>query len=70
MHYSRTALPCIVLYTLYILPLQWISGVDVVKKNSMRLAAVWMDEYSKYYFDRNGDTQIDFGDVSARKKLR
>lgn len=33
-------------------PYKWRTGVNVVKKNSIRLAQVWMDEYAKYYFDR------------------
>lgn len=33
-------------------PYKWRNGVNVVKKNSIRVAEVWMDEYSKYYYDR------------------
>ena len=33
-------------------PYKWRSGVNVVKKNSIRVAEVWMDEYAKYYYDR------------------
>ena len=33
-------------------PYKWRTGVNVVKKNSIRLAEVWMDEYKKYYYDR------------------
>lgn len=33
-------------------PYKWRTGVNVVKKNSIRLAEVWMDEYKKYYYER------------------
>ena len=33
-------------------PYKWRSGVNVLRKNSIRLAEVWMDEYKKYYYDR------------------
>ena len=33
-------------------PYSWKSGVNVVKKNSVRLAEVWMDDYKKYYYER------------------
>ncbi|KAK6620257.1 putative polypeptide N-acetylgalactosaminyltransferase 9 [Polyplax serrata] len=51
-------------------PYKWRSGVNVLKRNSIRLAEVWLDEYAKYYYQRIGDDKGDFGDVSARKELR
>ncbi|XP_065337982.1 putative polypeptide N-acetylgalactosaminyltransferase 9 [Cloeon dipterum] len=51
-------------------PYKWRSGVNVLKKNSIRLAEVWLDDYSKYYYQRIGNDLGDFGDVSPRKKLR
>ena len=51
-------------------PLKWRSGVNVVRRNSIRLAEVWLDDYKKYYYDRIGHDLGDFGDVSSRKKLR
>ncbi|XP_052683006.1 polypeptide N-acetylgalactosaminyltransferase 5-like isoform X2 [Crassostrea angulata] len=33
-------------------PYKWRTGVNVVKKNSIRLAEVWMDEYKNYYYER------------------
>ena len=33
-------------------PYKWRGGVNVVKKNSIRLAEVWMDEYKHYYYER------------------
>ena len=34
-------------------PYQW-TGVNALRKNSVRVALVWMDDYSKYYFDKTG----------------
>ena len=33
-------------------PYSWKTGVNVVKKNSVRVAEVWMDEYKNYYYER------------------
>lgn len=51
-------------------PYKWRGGVNVVKKNSVRLAEVWMDEYRNYYYERFNHDLGDFGDVSERKELR
>jgi len=51
-------------------PYKWRSGVNVLKKNTVRLAEVWLDEYKTYYYDRIGHKLGDFGDVASRKKLR
>lgn len=51
-------------------PYKWRSGVNVLKRNSVRLAEVWLDEYAKYYYQRIGNDKGDYGDVSDRKKLR
>ncbi|XP_075168693.1 polypeptide N-acetylgalactosaminyltransferase 9 isoform X2 [Haematobia irritans] len=51
-------------------PYKWRSGVNVLKKNSVRLAEVWLDDYAKYYYQRIGNDKGDFGDVSSRRKLR
>ncbi|KAG8222620.1 hypothetical protein J437_LFUL002613 [Ladona fulva] len=51
-------------------PYKWRLGVNVLKRNSVRLSEVWLDEYKKYYYDRIGHDLGDFGDVSARKELR
>jgi len=34
-------------------PYAWTSA-NALRKNSVRLALVWMDEYSKYYFEKTG----------------
>jgi len=51
-------------------PYKWRTGVNVLKRNNIRLAEVWLDDYSEYYYQRIGNDRGDFGDVSARKKLR
>jgi polypeptide N-acetylgalactosaminyltransferase len=51
-------------------PYVWRPGVNVMKKNSIRLIEVWLDEYSKYYYVRNGNEQGDFGDITDRLQLR
>jgi polypeptide N-acetylgalactosaminyltransferase len=51
-------------------PYKWKTGVNVVKKNTIRLAEVWMDDYKKYYYERFNFDLGDYGDVSARKELR
>ncbi|CAG2183521.1 unnamed protein product, partial [Oppiella nova] len=48
----------------------WRTGVNVLKRNSIRLAEVWLDDYKKYYYQRIGDDLGDYGDVSSRKELR
>jgi polypeptide N-acetylgalactosaminyltransferase len=51
-------------------PYSWKTGVNVVKKNSIRLAEVWLDEYKKYYYERFNYDLGAYGDVSGRKALR
>ncbi|EFP01173.1 CRE-GLY-5 protein [Caenorhabditis remanei] len=51
-------------------PYKWRTGVNVLKRNSIRLAEVWLDDYKTYYYERINNQLGDFGDVSARKKLR
>ncbi|CRK88374.1 CLUMA_CG002151, isoform A [Clunio marinus] len=51
-------------------PYKWRTGVNVLRRNSIRLAEVWMDDYAKYYYQRIGSDKGDFGDISARLQLR
>ncbi|XP_014216914.1 putative polypeptide N-acetylgalactosaminyltransferase 9 [Copidosoma floridanum] len=51
-------------------PYKWRSGVNVLKRNSIRLSEVWLDEYAKYYYQRIGHDKGNYGDVSERKELR
>lgn len=51
-------------------PYKWPSNINVVRKNTVRLAEVWLDEYKNYYYERIQNELGDFGDVSQRKALR
>ena len=51
-------------------PYKWRSGVNVLRRNSIRLAEVWLDDFKKYYYERIGFDLGDFGDVSSRRDLR
>lgn len=51
-------------------PYKWRTGVNVLRRNSVRLAEVWMDEYKNYYYDRIGHDLGDYGDISERVELR
>ncbi|XP_046740715.1 putative polypeptide N-acetylgalactosaminyltransferase 9 isoform X1 [Diprion similis] len=51
-------------------PYKWRSGVNVLKRNSIRLSEVWLDDYAKYYYQRIGQDKGNYGDVSDRKALR
>lgn len=42
----------------------------MLKRNSIRLAEVWLDDYAKYYYQRIGNDKGDFGDISERVELR
>ena len=44
--------------------------MNVVRKNTVRLAEVWLDEYKNYYYERLQYDLGNYGDVSERKKLR
>lgn len=50
-------------------PYTW-SVSNALRKNSVRLALVWMDDFSKYYFDKTGYNLGEYGDITPRKKLR
>ena len=45
-------------------------GPHVARRNSIRLAEVWLDEYKEFFYKRINHELGDFGDVSARKELR
>ncbi len=52
-------------------PYKWQSSVNaILKKNAVRVAEVWLDDYKKYYYERLQNELGDFGDVSERKALR
>ena len=43
---------------------------NVVRKNSVRLAEVWMDEYKEDFYENINHNLGEYGDVSERKALR
>lgn len=50
-------------------------GTEVITRNQVRLAEVWMDDYKKVFYRRNKNaatmaSQNQFGDISERLKLR
>ncbi|XP_022837756.1 putative polypeptide N-acetylgalactosaminyltransferase 9 isoform X3 [Spodoptera litura] len=51
-------------------PYKWRTGVNVLKRNSVRLAEVWLDDYAKYYYQRVGNDKGDYGDITGRRQLR
>ncbi|KAG9510500.1 putative polypeptide N-acetylgalactosaminyltransferase 9, partial [Fragariocoptes setiger] len=51
-------------------PYVWRTGVNVLRRNTIRLAEVWLDEYKQFYYQRTGHELGDYGDVSERKQLR
>ena len=51
-------------------PYKWPTTVNVIRKNSVRLAEVWLDEYKNYYYDRIQYNLGDYGNVSDRQALR
>ena len=51
-------------------PIKWPGDKDSVKRNNVRLAEVWLDDYAKNYYKRINYDKGDYGDVSSRKALR
>ncbi|XP_052245473.1 polypeptide N-acetylgalactosaminyltransferase 5-like isoform X2 [Dreissena polymorpha] len=52
-------------------PYKWdVKGGNVLRRNLVRLAEVWLDDYKEYYLQRINYDKGDYGDVSDRKALR
>ncbi|XP_064614408.1 polypeptide N-acetylgalactosaminyltransferase 13-like isoform X2 [Liolophura sinensis] len=53
-------------------PYSWPGGVArIINHNTMRIVEVWMDEYKEFFYKINpGVRNVDYGDVTPRKKLR
>ena len=53
-------------------PYTFPGGVDqILVKNNMRLAEVWMDEYKEHYYAKRPDIlHRSYGDISSRLALR
>jgi len=45
-------------------------SMDVYRRNSVRLAEVWMDDHAELFYQRTGPNKGDFGDISERVALR
>jgi polypeptide N-acetylgalactosaminyltransferase len=46
-------------------------GRDILGRNNMRLAEVWLDDYKRYFYMFRGDLiGKDYGDVSARREIK
>lgn len=44
--------------------------IEIVDRNLMRLAAVWLDDYAKYFFMITGNEDKTYGDISERLIIR
>ncbi len=51
-------------------PYKWSTEVNVIRKNSVRLAEVWLDEYKDIFYERILFDLGDYGNVSDRKAVR
>ncbi|UJR23007.1 hypothetical protein I4U23_026033 [Adineta vaga] len=51
-------------------PYLWLPDVYVLKKNAVRVAEVWLDEYKKYYYQRISYNLENYDNVTSRKLLR
>nr|CAH8823287.1 unnamed protein product [Trichobilharzia regenti] len=53
-------------------PYTWPGGVsNILYKNFVRTALVWLDQYSRFYFMMNPSAlAVDFGNITERKELR
>ena len=53
----------------FVSPYKWDGKVeDILKKNTMRLAEVWLDDYKKYYYERIGYTLVSRTEPAHEKK--
>ncbi|XP_059053549.1 putative polypeptide N-acetylgalactosaminyltransferase 9 [Achroia grisella] len=41
-----------------------------LRRNLVRLAEVWMDDYAKYFYERIGNEKVQYGNVTKRKQIR
>lgn len=51
-------------------PYKWLPGINVIRKNAVRVAEVWLDQYKDLYYERINNEKGDYGDISERKELR
>uniref|UniRef100_A0A672QMU5 Ricin B lectin domain-containing protein n=1 Tax=Sinocyclocheilus grahami TaxID=75366 RepID=A0A672QMU5_SINGR len=74
---SLDIIPCSVVGHIFCTksPHSFPKGIDVIARNQVRLAEVWMDDYKKIFYNRNKKAaaiaaEKSFGDISERLKLR
>ncbi|CAL8104774.1 unnamed protein product [Calicophoron daubneyi] len=52
-------------------PYKWVSKFpQPVKRNNVRMAEVWLDDYKTYYYQKIGYDLGDYGDITERKAIR
>ena len=51
-------------------PYKWRPGTNALRRNSVRLAEVWLDDHKKVYYEKINNDLGNYGDVSSRKELR
>ena len=51
-------------------PYKWKPGQNVLKKNLVRLAEVWLDDYKNIYYERINNNLGEFGNITERVDLR
>lgn len=51
-------------------PYKWEIGPDIMRRNSMRVAQTWMDDYAVFFNFATGFDKVDFGDISGRLKIK
>jgi polypeptide N-acetylgalactosaminyltransferase len=44
--------------------------IDYKRRNTIRLAEVWLDDYAEIFYRRSHHDKGDYGDISERVKLR
>ncbi|KAI7794608.1 hypothetical protein IRJ41_016803, partial [Triplophysa rosa] len=74
---SLEIIPCSVVGHIFCTrsPLSFPDGVDVITRNQVRLAEVWMDDYKKIFYNRNKKAatvarEKSYGDISEHLKLK
>ncbi|XP_055870503.1 polypeptide N-acetylgalactosaminyltransferase 1-like isoform X1 [Biomphalaria glabrata] len=51
-------------------PVTWPNQQETTRRNSYRVAEVWMDNYKHYFYERNAYNMGNIGDVTERLELR
>ena len=51
-------------------PYKWRTGVNVLKRNSVRLAEVWLDDYKQYYYERINNQIVSYLNIFCKFSFR